>query len=100
AIRAADERAGPALDVRQQPLSRGGQVFGEFPLGDRAAVAGIRPQGLVRVRDRDAEQGSGTSRRSRGLPPRALSAIHSAWGRAGPSVLTSRMFAAAGRRTR
>ena len=55
AVGAADERAGPALDVRQHPLAHGVEIFGEFELGHRAAVARIRPQHLVGVGDRDAQ---------------------------------------------
>ena len=46
AIRATDEGAGPALDVRQHPLANGGEVIGELALGDGAAIARIRPQHL------------------------------------------------------
>src|SRR6185312_10311135 len=75
AVGATHQGARPARDVRQQPLADRGHVLGEFPLGHRAAVAGIRPQHFVGVGNRDAEDRAGLSSRSplkaawRMLPP-------------------------------
>ena len=51
-IRRAHQRAGPAAQMRQQPLADGFVISGEVELGDCATLSAIGPQHLVSVRER------------------------------------------------
>ncbi len=57
AIRSAHDGAGPARYMRQHPGTDRFVVAGEIELVDSLAVAGVRPQSLVGMRDANAHDG-------------------------------------------
>ncbi|WP_234893777.1 hypothetical protein [Sinorhizobium meliloti] len=54
AVGRSNDRAGPALDVIDEPGSDGFMVAGEIFLGHGFAIAGVRPEWLVGTGDEDA----------------------------------------------